>query len=540
MNHSGFDSIGGNLIARDSVFLGLILLFALAVRLLTFNGAFGSDDLTYYSRAVELAQGSWTSANYNGALRYGFNLPAAVFIALFGESIFVANLWPLTCSLIEIAAVYVFAKAAINKRTGIIAALLLATAPLHIAVATRIHADPVVSMFLTLGFVLLYFGVVRRQQVILFCAGLAIGGVFWVKELAAVTWVAFLPLLWLFRDEWRSSLYVIAGATLMLLLHGLLMYSLAGDPLHLIKVVMAAMKRGYIDVPENKDTSAWYYLRYLFVDIRHTGLLGFLALVSLFLSLLPKDIGIRSQAGFFFVSLWFVALLVVLSVFPVSLSPLRFPMKQSNYITLFLGPTALLAGAALSVFPKVIRGLTLAACLIIGLLLGGLQQADYRIFTSNTKALAAFAVAHPSAVVIGSANNSGLGSLWTRLEHPSKAMARIIGYRELEDSSNEMLQMLEGSEEVYVVIDRQTNRWFAGKIIIESPLDCWSHVQKLTPTGFGLGNDLAGFAHRAFSSFGPVATVFARLHYPLQADIYLAPAHDVLCVNKRDTSSYER
>ena len=146
----------------------LILLLALLVRLVTYNGAFGSDDLTYFDRALQLARGDWSSANYNGALRYGFNLPAAAFIALFGESLFVANLWPLACSLIEIGAVFVFAKAVMHRRAGIFAALLLATAPLHIAVATRIHADAVVSMFTTVSFVLLYLGILRCRPWLLF------------------------------------------------------------------------------------------------------------------------------------------------------------------------------------------------------------------------------------------------------------------------------------------------------------------------------------------------------------------------------------
>lgn len=191
-------SIHGSRSPQVMLDLTLILLLALVVRLVTYNGAFGSDDLTYFQRAAELARGEWTSANYNGALRYGFNLPAAGFIALFGESLFVANLWPLACSLIEISAVYMFASAVMNRRAGAYAALLLASAPLHIAVATRIHADPVVSMFVTVGYVLLYFGALRRRPMLLFAAGLSIGCIFWTKELAAVTWFAFLPMLWFF------------------------------------------------------------------------------------------------------------------------------------------------------------------------------------------------------------------------------------------------------------------------------------------------------------------------------------------------------
>jgi 4-amino-4-deoxy-L-arabinose transferase-like glycosyltransferase len=305
-----------------------VLLLAVAVRLATFNGAFGSDDVVYFERAAKLAAGDWSSANYNGALRYGFNLPAAAFIALFGKSLFVANLWPLACSLIEIGAVYMFASAAMNRWAGVFAALLLASAPLHMAVATRIHADPVVSMFLTVSFVTLYFGLQRNRTSLLFGAGLAIGGIFWAKELAAVTWFAFLPLLWFCRGRWKVILPVLAGAALMLVLHGILMMIIAGDPFHLVRVVLGALRRNFVDGGQGEDGAA-YYLRYLFVDLRHTGLLGFFAVASFWL--LPRWFRVQrlSFDGVFFAMLWWTGLLLVLSLFPVSLSPLRLTMKQS-------------------------------------------------------------------------------------------------------------------------------------------------------------------------------------------------------------------
>lgn len=506
-----------------------LLLFALLVRLVTFNGAFGSDDLTYYQSAVGLGHGEWVAANYNGALRYGFNLPAAAMVAIFGDSLFAVNLWPLMCSLIEVAAVYVFANAAFNRRTALIAALLLATVPLHIAVATRIHADPVVSMFLTLGFVLLYFGITRNKPHILFAAGLAIGGVFWAKELAAVTWFAFLPLLWLFRQQWRSSLYVVAGTILMLILHGVLMYSLAGDPLHLVKVVVSAMKKGYIDAPESKDATAWYYLRYLLFDIRHTGLLGLLAVVSLLLYLFSKELHARFGNGFIFVLLWFVALLAVLSVFPVSLTPLRFPMKQSNYISLFLAPMALLAAIPLSRLPRVALGSALTTCAGLGLLLGIFQQADYRVFTANTKALATFAVEHPNALIIGSANNSGLGSLWGRLEYPDLEKAAIIDYRDLGQPSDLTKQRLDDAEKIFTVLDHQTIAWFSSPKTVTRPLDCWTYVQTVEPTGFGLGNQVAKLILEVFGGNSSIAGTLGRLVHPLKADIYIVDGDDVLC-----------
>ncbi|MDO8310516.1 MAG: glycosyltransferase family 39 protein [Sideroxyarcus sp.] len=529
MNPVAEASIHGSrtpLVARD---LLLILLLALLVRLVTFNGAFGSDDITYFGRAAELARGAWTSSNYNGSLRYGFNLPAAGFIALFGESLFAANLWPLTCSLVEIGAVFMFAGAVMNRRAGVFAALLLATAPLHIAVATRIHADPVVSMFVTVGFVLLYFGALQRRPLLLFSAGIAVGGIFWAKELAAVTWFAFLPMLWFFRGHWRNCLYVIAGTVLMMFLHGVLMLIIAGDPLHLVKVILAALKRNFISGPPSEHGAAIFYLRYLFVDLRHTGVLAFFAVASIvvFLHSMRQDTHLR--LGFAFALMWWIGLLAVLSVFPISLSPLRFPNKQSNYITLFLAPTALLAGMAIAALPRMIGRLALAPCLALGILLGAMQQADYRAFTANSKALAALAVQHPRAAIVGSTNNSSLGNLWVGQMYPGSQRDDIISFRDLNEREDGYPQRLLEADAIYAVLDRQTMNWYPGKAPVTSALPCWQFELTLTPVGLGVGNELAALASAALWQVKPLADALDRLARPQRADVYRVDGRDALC-----------
>ena len=511
--------------------LVLIFLLALAVRVATFNGAFGSDDLVYYARAVQLGHGDWASANYNGALRYGFNLPAAGLISLFGDSLFVANLWPLACSLIEICAVYIFASAVMNRRAGVFAALLLASAPLHMAVATRIHADPVVSMFLTVSFVMLYFGLLRNRTSLLFGAGLAIGGIFWSKELAAVTWVAFLPLLWFCRGRWQSIVPVLIGTALMLVLHGMLMQMIAGDPLHLIRVVLGALKNSFIDGGQGEDGAA-YYLYYLFIDLRHVGLLGIFTIVSFWV--LPRWFRDHDVAfdGVVFLIVWWVSLLLVVSLFPVSLSPLRLTMKQSNYITLFLAPTALLAGMALAALPNVFGRVVLVLSVALGLMLGALQQADYRAFTANSKALADFAVSHPEAMIVGSTNNSGLGSLWADLEHPKVPRAEIVSFRDVSDQSSTSPTASPHASVIYAVLDKQTVNWFAGPNPITRPLSCWKFAMTLKPTDLGLGNRFALLLSSAMAPMKPVASAFERLARPQQADIYRVMGSDVFCQTK--------
>lgn len=505
-----------------------VVLVALGVSLLTFNGVFGSDDVVYFGRAADLAKGEWEPANYNGALRYGFNLPAAGFMSVFGASVFSANLWPLLCSLIEVAAVYFFATTAIDRRSGLYSALLLGTAPLHMAVSTRVHADPVVSMFLTVAFVLVYFGHRRSDRGLMFAAGLSIGGVFWAKELAAVTWFAFLPFVGLFRHRLSLVGMALLGLAFALAGHGLLMVSLAGDPLHLVKVVYTAMKRNFIDAGQYED-GAFYYFKYLYVDLRHIGLLGLLATVALWV-VPDRARGDRDKKdGFRFVVIWFVSLFLVLSVFPASLSPLRFTMKQSNYITLFLAPMAILAGMAVATFSSALRRTIMVASIAGGVVLGLLQQADYRVFTANSKALVPFVLEHPKSLVVGSVNNSSLGNLLASVSSPGAARAHIFDFDEVQKEIPLYKEKLPKAEAIYAVLDQQTIAATSMKVKITDPLPCWRHLGQVTPTGFGLGNLLVTTLTAVAGTDSGVAAVLGRLGNPRRADIFRVEGRDVLC-----------
>jgi 4-amino-4-deoxy-L-arabinose transferase-like glycosyltransferase len=522
---------------RPVELLGLAI-FALACRLLLFNGLYGSDDITYYARALDVARGLWTSAKYNGALRYGFNAPEGLAMALFGHSQAVANLWPLLCSLTEVLAVAVFGAALGGRRTGLIAGILLATAPLHIAVATRIHADPVVSALLTVGVVLLYFGWLTRRTRLLLLAGVMLGGVYWAKELAAVTYFGLLPLLWFFRGRWRDVFVVLAGLASMLLLNGLMMWAIAGDPLHQVRVTLSAMQHNFIDA-RNGDDSANYYLRYLVVDFRHTALLGWLGLAGLAVLFRRAR---RGRAGpvsvqtstYLFLGLWLVGLLTVLSVFPVSLSPLRFTMKQSNYITLFLGPLALAAAVALTALPRRLAGAALGLAVITGLGLGALQQADYRAFTANSKAVADFAIEHPGALIVGSTNNSSLGNLWANLEAHGGPTATIASFRDAIEREPPFLSVQHGATSVYAVLDPQTMNWFAGNAPVTAALPCWKPLQTLSPIDLGIGNALAGLMaaslhYLAGSRAATLASRFDLLARPAAPQVFVVPGADVWC-----------
>ena len=513
--------------------------FALLLRVLFFNGPFGSDDLVYFARALDVARGEWSSANYNGALRYGFNLPAGALMAVFGTSPFVANLWPLLCSLGEIALVYLTAVELWGRRAALCAALVLVSMPLHVAVATRIHADPVVSMFLTLSFVLFLFASRRRHATLFFCCGLALGGVFWAKELAAVTWVAFLSLplvgrrLPMIGRRWDSMWwYVIAGAALMLLLNLLLMRIITGDPLHLIKVVLGAVGRNFIEGGQGEDAAA-YYLRYMFFDLRHTWLAAVLACGGIAV-LLRRQARVGLPADGLYVAVWLLALLAVLSLFPVSLWPLRLPMKQSNYLTLFIAPMALLAGYFIASLPRRAAATVLALTVVGGVILAILQQADYRVFTANSKSAAAFAHAHPTALVVGTTSNSRMSSYY---DMPT---GRILSFDEVLSNPRLVASADSSRTGLYAVFDAQTIDWVTGNAKLTAPLPCWTRQERLEPHGLGLGNALVGWAAAGAARLpGPLArpsSSLQRLARPRPADLYRVEGPDPWCGTRPSAS----
>ncbi len=519
----------GTLGGKAAYVLFGILAVAVILRLLFFNGPFGSDDLVYLTRAVQIAQGDWSSANYNGALRYGFNIPAGVFVYLFGVNLAAANLWPLLCSLAEIAAVYLFASKLWGPRAAFYAAIILAFIPIHVAVATRIHTDPIVSCFLTLSFILFYLAEERRTPGLYLLAGLAMGMVFWVKELAVVTLFAFAlyPLFWRRLDmRWG---YVVAGGLIMLFAHFALMHFIAGDPFHAFKVITRQVSGDIIDKGYGEDAIG-YYFKYLFFDIKHTWLLGILAAVGLFRLPFSRLKHGSLPSGLAYIAFWLLALLSILSFTPISFEPLRFVMKQSNYLTLFLAPMALLAGYQLARTP---RWLALSLLLLIasgGFLLAALEQQAYQVFTSNSKAAVTFARAHPGVPIVGSTNNSNIASVYALLDgNPN--LARQFRYLNEFPRGRVNANIPTIPKIGYAVIDQETIDWGVSAMNLASPPNCWQIVEELKPAGLGV-------SHRVLEAGITLLTALPqalseRLVTPLNSLTRPKPAH-VYRVNLAD------
>jgi hypothetical protein len=518
--------------------LAAILLFSLCLRLVFFNGAFGSDDIVYLNRAMQISEGIWTAEPYNGSLRYAFNIPAGVALALFGVGPVTANVWPIACSLLEITAVFAFCMRFWNLRTAAYAGLILATTSLHIAVATRIHTDPVVSCFLSGAFVLFFLAERDRSRLLYFLAGLSMGGVFWSKELAAVTLFTFAayPLI-VRRIDWRWSM-VVAGGLVMLAGHLALMHAISGDPFYAIRTVTGQVSRNFVHGSDG-ETQWWYYLKYLFLDIRHTGFVAFLATVAIVVGLRARVGPLDEDRAFGMALFWFLGLLAMLSLFPVSLNPFRIIFKQSNYLTLFLAPMAVLAGWLLARVGGWSARIALIATLALGVALGALQQQSYRLFVSNGVALSDYMKRHPDATVLGSTNNGNMVRIIAMMEHDTVTGGRFVYLPKpgTAPAADDLPKLSQAGASVFAVHDRETLAW--GRDGFEMPIVpvCWKRVDTLVPAGFGAGgllvDALVGLARAAPGILADALTPrLERLAKPQPAHVYQVDPSDLWCASQ--------
>jgi hypothetical protein len=512
-------SLARSLTQHQLTYLALILVGALVCAVVFSSGPFGSDDLVYLSRAIEVSHGTVEAQNYNGSLRFAYNLPAGLSIAVFGASYWSAALVPLLAGLAEIALIYWFAAKAINRRTALIAAALLAFAPLHIHLNGRIHTDAIVAALITATFVLVWMAERSKRPSLFFLAGLCAGGVFWAKELVIVFLLVLIAYP-IFARRWSWQwLWFVGGGLVMLIAHLILMAAIAGDPFHGFKVYFMQIDRDFVG--GGKESDAFYYFRYLFFDLRHTFLLAPLAVIGLVVWLWRIRRWTPEDSGIHYAVYWGAGLLIVFSFTPLSLDPFQFITKQSNYLNLFLAPLAIVAAYALDRMIAIPRVALLAVSIVIGILLGGLQQQSKRVFTANSKAVAELAMAEPDAWIFATDNNVNI-TLFSFVMREAEIPPRIDTIASLK----EIQGPIDNAETVYAVIDHETELWRDPErdVVADIP-DCWEEVRVLTPRGFGLGQPII----EAIAKIPVADRVLAPYTQPKPATLYRIPASAPWC-----------
>lgn len=112
----------------------------------------GADDAGYVAVAQNLAGGSLPDgrAEWFGA-RAAFLWPVALAFRLFGADDYTAVAWPFACSLLAVLAAFLVARQLTGRRPALVAAGLVAFAPIEVLWATRLRPDAVMPAFVALA-----------------------------------------------------------------------------------------------------------------------------------------------------------------------------------------------------------------------------------------------------------------------------------------------------------------------------------------------------------------------------------------------------
>jgi 4-amino-4-deoxy-L-arabinose transferase-like glycosyltransferase len=142
------------------ILFGLVLITAIIVRVIAFQGYSDSDPRSYAELADQAARGvayqpapgDWNTY----ALRVGTYLPAALMIRLFGLSEISIAAFPFLISILSCLLAYLFGRHLFGRPTGLMAMAILAIVPIDVQFASLLHSDAIAAFWANLALFILW------------------------------------------------------------------------------------------------------------------------------------------------------------------------------------------------------------------------------------------------------------------------------------------------------------------------------------------------------------------------------------------------
>lgn len=513
--------------------MAAVVFLAVVLRAVGYTGFFGSDEVTYTEQAFKLLDGDWSVDAYVGANRYGVNFPVALLAAVFGRNEFGAALYSVVTSVAEVALLTWLAYRMFGTRVAMIAGLLLASLPTHIHFAGRLMADAPLGLTLTAAFVLFYEGEVRRSALAYFWAGFGVGLSFWIKPpvtvFAAAVFLAYPLVARRLDPRWA---WVVLGALVGIGLNCLALWLMSGNFWYVFDAIRERRSSGYLEAGVSGGeiaTGADYYLKYLFVRIYHTGLLGFGVALGLYLAWRHRAaLSGNAWHGLRFALFWSGGFLLILSLLPVSLRPLIFVPKQTNYLLIFVAPLCLIAGWGIAQLRARWAFVITLLCVAIGMFFALLLQGSVAVFTANSWATLRQVQQQPGATFYVMSNAQRAATFQSLIGSPDlRTQLRPIKDLLPPAAAAGVANPVQG--ERYAVVDEQSFTW-DGSRPFSRPSEvpaCWTETTVLrgNPRGPGVAllRLLAATPGVGASAAG---AWLQKQSTPLPARVYRIPAGD--------------
>lgn len=332
---------------NDLQILILILLAALAIRLIFFTGVFAVDDFNYLRNAAMLWKGNFhlEQISYWHGTRFLVFMPISLFFALSGVSEFTAVLWPLIASICVIILIFKIGKILHGREAGLYSAMLACFLPVMVNGSTWVTPGPVIQLIMTVS-VLLFLEAensTTRRGLLFFCSG-AVFAMFPFAGNIAVLSSAFFVLSFLFYKRGRLSGYLgfLSGAALIILAELLFYHFAAGDPFMLLKISGKILSR------EATEFQPLFYLRSLTVPLYSQGGIFYLFLLALTAAVILR------KRELILVCSWFVFTWLLMEFGSSSLTEYRPLFKQARYLSVLAPPAVLCGGMALAEIRSII------------------------------------------------------------------------------------------------------------------------------------------------------------------------------------------
>ena len=244
----------GRRIARKPIgALLLILLLALALRLLFFVGMARTDDYNYAQAAYNLTTGVYRVAGPSAhhQARLTIVVPVAISFRLLGVNEHAAELWPLLCALGSIVVIFYLGKLLFDQTTGLFAALLLAFFPLEVVYSTQLLPDVIQPFFFALSVLCFLKGHdtsdTRVSCVWFSLSWVFVGIAFFTRESGVM--ILLFQIAYLLYNRTVRKEYLVAGAVVATfsLGIGLIYLRLQGNPLAHIGFLLRITRFGTVE-----------------------------------------------------------------------------------------------------------------------------------------------------------------------------------------------------------------------------------------------------------------------------------------------------
>ena len=225
--------------------LTLLVVAGAILRIWAFGGtsfALGSDDSRYVAVAQNLAQGTLPDgdAQWFGA-RAVFLWPVALIFRLVGATDYSAIAWPFVVSLVSIVAAYLVAREITGRRQAVVAAGIVAVAPIEVLMATRLRPDAVMPAFVALAIWAAFrTRTSTRTRAWLVTSGMCIGAGWSSRETAVLMVPMVIIAAWpALRATWRHVAALVAGLVAVPIVE-MIVFAFAGRPLFPITATIGA------------------------------------------------------------------------------------------------------------------------------------------------------------------------------------------------------------------------------------------------------------------------------------------------------------